>query len=89
MPSNIRIFTSASNEQIIAEAMERYSHMETHRARAAIMAEWPEHMARILSPYVAVTNCPASRNAYRSIESTNKTNIDAYVDLLIDRRGNP
>ena len=89
MSSNIRIFMSERSDQIVADALDRYSDMDTHQARAAIKDEWPQQMAEILSLYVAVQGCPASRNAYRFVERTDKPNVDPYVDLLIDRRGQP
>ncbi len=89
MTSNIRIFMSETSDLIVAQAIDRYGDMDTHQARAAIKKEWPPHMAKILSLYVAVIGCPASRNAYTFVERTNKQNVDPYVDLLVDRRGTP
>jgi hypothetical protein len=87
MTSNIRAFIPKSTDRIVADALDRYFNMDTHQARAAIKNEWPEHMVKILSLYVAVMGCPSSRNAYTVVERTNKQNIDLYADLLIDRRG--
>jgi hypothetical protein len=80
---------SETNDLIVAQALDRYGDMDTHQARDAIKKEWPQHMAKILSLYVAVQGCPTSRNAYSFVERTKKQNVDPYVDLLIDRRGNP
>ena len=89
MSSNIRIFMSERSDQIVADALDRYGDMDIHQARAAIKDEWPQEIAKILSLYVVVRGCPASRNAYSFVERTNKQDVDTYVDLLIDRRGQP
>jgi hypothetical protein len=83
------MFMSPTSDLIVAQAIDRYGDMDTKEARAAIKKEWPEHMAQVLSLYVAVTGCPASRNAYTFIEREGKRSVDTFVDLLIDRRGNP